>query len=82
MNYFYDAVADHGKTCIIIAHRLETLKKCDRIIVINHGQIVDEGSYDQLSRNLVYLQRLRANFDKFSTQNIIVFKSTLVYGRQ
>ena len=37
-----------SKTGIIIAHRLSTIKKVDRIIIIESGQIVEEGSHDEL----------------------------------
>lgn len=37
-----------GKTALIIAHRLATVKHCDRILVINDGQFVQDGNYDQL----------------------------------
>ncbi|WP_260260077.1 ABC transporter ATP-binding protein [Vibrio intestinalis] len=36
------------KTIIMIAHRLKTIKNCDRIYVLEQGQIVDEGKYDYL----------------------------------
>ncbi len=36
------------KTIIIIAHRLSTVKKCDRIFLIDKGEIVDSGNYDEL----------------------------------
>jgi NHLM bacteriocin system ABC transporter ATP-binding protein len=35
-------------TRITIAHRVETIRQCDRIIVISHGQVVKDGSYDEL----------------------------------
>ncbi|MBS3074621.1 ATP-binding cassette domain-containing protein, partial [Candidatus Pacearchaeota archaeon] len=38
----------HGKTMIIIAHRLSTLKNVDRIIVMDEGKIVEEGKFDEL----------------------------------
>ena len=38
----------HGKTMIIIAHRLSTLKNVDRIIVMDKGKIVEEGKFDEL----------------------------------
>lgn len=38
----------HGKTVIAIAHRLSTLKEMDRIIVMDHGHIVESGSQRQL----------------------------------
>ena len=40
-----------GRTSIVIAHRLSTVKKCDRIIVINNGNAVEEGTYDELSND-------------------------------
>ncbi len=39
------------KTSIIIAHRLETIKKCDRIIVLKDGHIVEVGSFEELINN-------------------------------
>ncbi|MFX1294106.1 MAG: ABC transporter ATP-binding protein [Promethearchaeota archaeon] len=37
-----------GRTSIIIAHRLWTVQKVNRIIVLDHGKIVEEGNHDQL----------------------------------
>jgi ATP-binding cassette, subfamily B, bacterial len=39
-----------GKTTIVIAHRLSTVEKMDRIIVMEKGVIVEEGTHDELSR--------------------------------
>ena len=35
-------------TRIVIAHRLSTIRNCDRILVLDKGQIVEDGTYDQL----------------------------------
>lgn len=40
-----------GRTSIVIAHRLSTVKRCDRIVVLNNGRVVEEGSYQDLSEN-------------------------------
>jgi ATP-binding cassette subfamily B protein len=37
-----------GRTSLVIAHRLSTVRDADRIIVIEHGQIVEEGTHSQL----------------------------------
>lgn len=39
-----------SKTCIIIAHRLSTVTKADRIILLESGEIKEEGTYQELIR--------------------------------
>jgi ATP-binding cassette, subfamily B, bacterial PglK len=39
------------KTLLIIAHRLNTVKDCDVIHVLEHGRIIASGSYDELMQN-------------------------------
>ncbi|MBQ9736626.1 MAG: glucan ABC transporter ATP-binding protein/ permease, partial [Clostridia bacterium] len=36
-------------TIIFVAHRLSTIRNVDRILVFDHGKIVEEGSYDELA---------------------------------
>ena len=40
-----------GRTSIVIAHRLSTVKACDKLIVINNGKVVEEGTYKSLSED-------------------------------
>ncbi len=37
-----------GRTSLIIAHRLATVKNCDRILVIDDGRVIQDGKYDEL----------------------------------
>lgn len=39
-----------GRTVIMIAHRLETLRGCDRLLVLAHGRLIEEGSPMELAR--------------------------------
>ena len=42
------SLANEGKTIIIIAHRLSTVKEADRIIVLEEGKLAESGSHDDL----------------------------------
>ena len=37
-----------GRTTFVIAHRLSTVRAADRILVLDEGKIVEEGTHDQL----------------------------------
>jgi ATP-binding cassette subfamily B protein len=37
-----------GRTSVIVAHRLSTVRQADRIIVLNHGRIIETGSHEEL----------------------------------
>ncbi len=37
-----------GRTSLVIAHRLSTVRHADRLLVFNHGRIVESGTHDEL----------------------------------
>lgn len=49
----FDAIFDKlvGRTALIISHRFSTVRRADRIIVIDQGKIVEEGSHEKLMAN-------------------------------
>lgn len=52
------ALTEKGKTVISIAHRLDTLRKAEKIFVMDEGTIVESGKYDELSILNGYFKRL------------------------
>jgi ATP-binding cassette subfamily B protein len=52
-----------GRTVLIVAHRLSTIRGADRIIVIDQGRVVEEGSHDSLlNRGGLYSSLYRHQF--------------------
>lgn len=52
-----------GRTVFIIAHRLSTVRQCDRIIVMDKGQIIETGDHDQLMELNGYYAKLHSYQD-------------------
>ena len=53
-----------GKTCFIIAHRLSTIRNADNIIVMEHGDVIEQGNHDVLmSRKGAYYKLYRSQFE-------------------
>ena len=40
-----------NRTSIVVAHRLTTVEKCSRVVVLQDGKIVESGTYEQLTSN-------------------------------
>ena len=58
-----DAIGE-GRTMMIIAHRLSTVRRCDRIIVIDKGEIVESGTHDELMKKQGSYFRLYSQQEK------------------
>jgi ATP-binding cassette subfamily B protein len=54
-----------GRTSVIVAHRLSTVRKADRILVLHHGQLREEGSHDELvALDGIYARLVALQFGK------------------
>ena len=52
------------KTCFVIAHRLSTIRNADNILVVNHGDVAEQGTHDELMRAKGFYYRLyKAQFE-------------------
>ena len=50
-----------GKTCFVIAHRLSTIQHADHILVVDHGDVVEQGTHETLMARQGFYYRLYAS---------------------
>ena len=67
-NIFDDLKTDH--TVIIVTHKKDIMKGADKIVVLNHGQIVGQGTHVKLMRENIYYRDLQNSIDSSSPRRL------------
>jgi len=70
----------HGRTSIIVAHRLATARRADQILVIEHGRITQRGTFDELLAAKGPFRRLALDLEGAEVQAADLVQSSPVAG--
>ena len=65
LDRFSRAGTSEARTTVVIAHRLSTIKNADRVLVLQDGEIVEEGTHDELmARGGLYLDLVQRQLSR------------------
>ena len=56
-----ESIKNRGITCIVVAHRLSTIRDCDEIIVMDNGVVVERGTHEELYAQNGFYTKLVTN---------------------
>ncbi len=57
-----------GRTTLLITHRLAQIRRADRILVLHHGEILDQGSHEELIQRCELYRRIFVRIETDSNQ--------------
>jgi ATP-binding cassette subfamily B protein len=61
-----------GRTAVYISHRFSTVRRADRILFLEHGQLVEEGTHEQLMRlNGRYARLFRLQASAYTGEDVL-----------